>query len=241
MAPVTGEGRVSDEVEARKRSAAERAVEMVEHGMVLGLGTGSTVAHVLTLLAARVRAGLQVVGVPSSRATEAAAIRLGIPLTTLAEHPVLDLTIDGADEVDPALNLIKGGGGALLREKVLAGASRHLVIVVDDSKLVRRLGERFALPVEVAPFALPVVVPALADLQPTPRQREGQPVTTDNGNLILDLHTGPLADPAALAARLKGLTGVVDHGLFLGMTSRVVVGRAGGRTTLHEPGAPPAW
>lgn len=229
---------MSEEIEARKRAAAGRAVTLVDDGMVLGLGTGSTVAHVLAALAERVQAGLRVVGIPSSRVTETAAARLGIPLTTLAEHPVLDLTIDGADEVDPALDLIKGGGGALLREKILAAASRRLVIVVDDSKLVPRLGERFALPVEVVPFALPVVGRALADLQPRPRARDGALVITDNGNHLLDLRTGPLPDPAALAARLNALPGVVDHGLFLGMTSTLVVGRPGGRVSLHAPGEP---
>jgi hypothetical protein len=146
---------MNGDIDARKRAAAERAASLAEDGMVLGLGTGSTAALALVALAARIRDGLRVVGIPSSRATEMLATQLGIPLVTLADHPTLDLTIDGADEVDPALDLIKGAGGALLREKVLAAASRRLVIVVDDSKLVRHLGQRSALPVEVVPFALP--------------------------------------------------------------------------------------
>jgi ribose 5-phosphate isomerase A len=232
---------VEQAIEARKRAAAARAAALVDDGMVLGLGTGSTVAHVLTALAARVRDGLRVAGIPSSLATEAVAARLGIPLTTLDAHATLDLTIDGADEVDPALDLIKGAGGALLREKVLAAVSRRLVIVVDDSKLVARLGQRFAVPVEVVPFALPAVARALADLQPLPRRRDGQLVVTDNGNQIVDIRPGPLADPAALADRLARLPGVVDHGLFLGMTSTVIVGRSDGPVTIHQRGETPAW
>ena len=234
---------MADDIEQRKRSAALRAVELVMDGMALGLGTGSTVAHMLEALAEKVRSGLRVVGVPSSRATEASALRLGIPLATLDQHPVLDLTLDGADEVDPRLDLIKGGGGALLREKILAAASRQLVIMVDDTKLVSRLGERFALPVEVVPFATPTVLRSLArlDLRPTLRQRDGMPTLTDNGNVVIDCQTGPLEDAAGLAAHLRTLPGVVETGLFLGMASMVVIGHGGGRVTVQRHGEPVAW
>jgi ribose 5-phosphate isomerase A len=234
---------MGDEVEARKAAAARAAVELVRDGMTLGLGTGSTAALALAALAERVRAGLRIVGIPSSRSTEELARRYGIPLTTLAERPRLDLTIDGADEVSPTLDLVKGAGGALLREKVLAGASQQFAIVVDDSKLVSRLGTRSALPVEVVPFALPVVEAALRDfgLQPTARRRDGALVATDNGNVIVDCRTGPIADPMALAGRVRSLPGVVDHGLFLGMTSVVFVGQADGRVVVQRAGQPPAW
>jgi ribose 5-phosphate isomerase A len=234
---------MSDEIEERKRAAARAAVELVTDGMVLGLGTGSTAAMALMALAERIKGGLRVVGVPSSKATEELARLLAIPLTTLDEHTTLDLTIDGADEVDPALNLIKGAGGALLREKVLASASRRLAIVVDDSKLVSQLGLRAALPVEVVPFALPVVTARLDGfgLRPAPRYRAGRLAVTDNGNHIVDCRTGPIADAAALDARLRGLPGVVDHGLFLGMTSIVFIGQARGAVSIQRAGEPPAW
>jgi ribose 5-phosphate isomerase A len=230
-------------VEALKRAAGRRAVDLVTDGMVVGLGTGSTAAQAVIALAERVAAGLRVVGVPSSRATEELARQVGMPLTTLDEHPMLDLTIDGADEVDPALQLIKGAGGALLREKVLASTSRQFAIVVDDSKLVRQLGQRSALPVEVVPFALPVVVWRLdaLGLRPVPR-RHGQTLAlTDNGNAIIDCQTGPLAEPLVLATRLQAMPGVVDHGLFLGMATIVVVAHTNGAVTLHRPADPPAW
>jgi ribose 5-phosphate isomerase A len=234
---------MSDEIEARKRAAARAAAELARDGMILGLGTGSTAALALAALGERVRAGLKIVGVPSSWATEDLARRFGIPLTTLAEHPRLDLTIDGADEVSPTLDLIKGAGGALLREKVLAAISQQLAIVVDDSKLVGQLGTRSALPVEVVPFALPAVVAALDDLglRPTARRHDGDLVVTDNGNAIVDCRTGQIADPAALAARIRSLPGVVDHGLFLGMTGVVFIGQAGGRVAVQRAGQPPAW
>jgi ribose 5-phosphate isomerase A len=234
---------MSDEIEARKQAAARAAVELARDGMTLGLGTGSTAALALAALGERARAGLKIVGIPSSRSTEELARRFGIPLTTLAEHPRLDLTIDGADEVSPTLDLIKGAGGALLREKVLASVSQQLAIVVDDSKLVSRLGTRSALPVEVVPFGLPAVVAALDDLglRPAARRRDGDLVVTDNGNCIVDCRTGPIADPAALAACVRSLPGVVDHGLFLGMASVVFIGQAGGRVAVQRAGQSPAW
>jgi ribose 5-phosphate isomerase A len=234
---------MSDDVEARKLSAAARAVGLVTDGMVLGLGTGSTASLALRALAERMAAGLRVSGVPSSQATATLAHELGIPLTSLEEHASLDLTIDGADEVDPALRLIKGAGGALLREKVLAAASRQVAIVVDDTKLVTQLGQRSALPVEVVPFALPAVVAALhaRDLRPHARTRDGRLALTDNGNAIVDCATGPIADPAMLDRDLRSIPGIVDHGLFLGLASVVFVGHAGGSVSVHRAGESPAW
>jgi len=191
--------------------------------MLLGLGTGSTVQHFLEVLAPRVRAGLGIRGVPTSLHTEAAATRLGIPLTTLDEAPELDLCVDGADEVDPQLGCLKGLGGALVREKVVASAAKRFVLIVDGSKLVPRLGTLAPVLVEVIPFAASVVAHALEDLSPRRREKDGVAFLSDNGNHVLELATGPLADPAALAARLDGLPGVLDHGLFLGMAHAAYV------------------
>lgn len=234
---------MSESLDDQKRRAAQAAAELVASGMVLGLGTGSTAALALAALATRIAGGLRVLGVPSSLETEALAIRLGVPLTTLAEQPTLDLTIDGADEVTPTLDLIKGAGGALLREKVLASASHRVVIVVDSSKLVTRLGSRSPLPVEVVPFAVPVVQQRLRDLElhPIVRVRAGQPALTDNGNGIIDCHTGPIHDPASLSRELLALPGVVDHGLFLGLATTVIVGHGDGSTRAYEPGGTAAW
>jgi ribose 5-phosphate isomerase A len=211
-----------------KQQAAERAVEMVTSGMVVGLGTGSTVAFALTHLAEHMTTGrLQdIVGVPSSLQTEKRAQDLGIPLTTLDHHPVIDLTIDGADEVDGDLNLIKGGGGALLREKILAQASRINLIIVDQSKLSDRLGSRCPLPVEVLPFAKPVekqFLSALGATVKTRRDSQNRLFRTDQNNLILDADFGPIADPYQLARQLDARAGIVGHGLFLDLASNVFV------------------
>lgn len=196
--------------------------------MLLGLGTGSTVRHFLEVLAARVRAGLGIRGVPTSLRTEAEATRLGIPLTTLDEAPELDLCVDGADEVDPALGCLKGMGGALVREKVVAASSLRFVLIVDGSKMVPRLGTRAPVLVEVLPFAAPVVARKLRDLSPRRREKDGAPFLSDNGNQVLELATGPLEDPFALAARLDALPGVLDHGLFLGMAHAAYVATSEG-------------
>ncbi|RMF38338.1 MAG: ribose-5-phosphate isomerase RpiA [Chloroflexi bacterium] len=223
------------DVQQLKRQAAERAVEFVESGMVVGLGHGSTTAFALRRLARLLQDGQlhDILGVPCSSHTEAEARRLGIPLTTLEEHPVVDLTIDGADEVDPALNLIKGGGGALLREKIVAQASRREIIVVDETKLSPALGTRWAVPVEVIPFGWRSQAAYLESLgaEVVLRRREdGTPFRTDQGNLILDCRFGPLPDPAPLAAQIKARTGIVEHGLFLGLATDVIVaGREGVR------------
>lgn len=218
-----------------KRDAAEAAVERVSSGMVLGLGTGSTAVYAVEAIGRRHAEGAlrDIVGIPTSRETEALARRLGIPLTTLDEHPRVDLTIDGADEVDPAGNLIKGGGGALLWEKIVAAATRRYVIVVDESKLVDRLGARFPLPVEVMPFGWRTHLEPIRALGAEPTRREdasGAPFATDGGHYILDCRfQGGMTDPHEADRVLHSRPGVVETGLFLDMHPEVIVGRGGGR------------
>jgi ribose 5-phosphate isomerase A len=211
-----------------KQQAAERAAELVESSMVVGLGHGSTAIFAVRRIAELLDAGKlhDIVGVPCSLHVRDEARKLGIPLTTLDEHPVVDLTIDGADEVDPHLDLIKGGGGALLREKIIAQASRREIIVVDESKLSPALGTRWSVPVEIIPFGWRVQVDYLKSLGARPALRQGEdgtPFKTDQGNLILDCHFGPISDPAQLAARLNQRAGIVEHGLFLGLATDVIV------------------
>jgi len=222
--------------EAQKREAAARAVEFVLPGMRLGLGTGSTVKHFLDLLAARMREGCPVIGVPTSEATRLQAEQLDIPLTTLDETPALDLTVDGADEIGPDLTLIKGGGGALLREKIVAAASARMIVIADESKWVQTLG-RFPLPIEVVPFGLAatrmsVETAAAAAGAPGPallrRDKEGKTFQTDSGNWILDAALQRIADPQALAARLSEIPGVVEHGLFIGLAQTAILAGPGG-------------
>jgi ribose 5-phosphate isomerase A len=208
--------------------------------MVLGLGTGSTAAHVVRMLGERVRGGLGVRGVPTSRATQALAESCGIPLLTLEDVVRVALTIDGADEVDGDLQLIKGGGGALFREKIVASVSNRLVIAVDSTKLVTCLGA-FALPVEVTPFAWNVVSVALARMNCNPALRcadGGEPFVTDEGNYVLDCACGSIDDPRGLAARLDDIVGVVEHGLFIDMADAVVVGRDDGCEVIERGSAP---
>ncbi len=216
-------------MEALKRAAAARALDEVRSGMVLGLGTGSTVAHFLELLAERLGRGEldAIVGVPTSERTAQASEALGIPLTTLEMNPVLDLTVDGADEVDPSLDLIKGLGGALLREKIVARASRRLVIIADEGKVVTRLGQKAPLPVEVVRFAWEIHLPFFRELgsEPVLRTVSGQPYVTDNGNYIVDCRfPDGIPDPRAVEAELQARTGVVESGLFLGMADTAVIG-----------------
>jgi len=229
-----------NESSPHKRQAAERAVESIHPGMVVGLGTGSTAAYVVQRLAALRGEGklLDVRGVPTSRRTEDLARSLGVPLTTLEEHPVLDLCIDGADEVDPESRLIKGGGGALLREKIVAQASRRVIIVVDEGKLSPRLGTRWAVPVEVLPFGWRSQALYLEGLGARVTQRlgpEGMPFVTDQGHFILDCAWGPLEQPEALAARLDARAGLMEHGLFLGLTSELIVAGSRG-VEVRRPG-----
>jgi ribose 5-phosphate isomerase A len=212
----------------RKQQAAYRAVEQITSDMIVGLGTGSTAIWVVRRLAELLQQGklANVVGIPTSVQTAAEARCLGVPLTTLEDHPVIDLTIDGADEVDPQLDLIKGGGGALLREKIVAQASRRVLIIVDESKRSPQLGTRWPVPVEVVSFGWRSQARYLTDLGATVKLRQtsdGANFVTDQGNLILDCHFGPVADPARLADQIKARTGMVDHGLFLGMAHEVIV------------------
>jgi ribose 5-phosphate isomerase A len=219
--------------EGMKRQAAEKAVEFVESGMVVGLGHGSTAVFAVRRLAALIGDGVLegVLGVPCSMQVEEEARRLRIPLTTLQENPVIDVTLDGADEVDPNLNLIKGGGGALLREKVVAQASRRDLVLVDERKLSPALGTRFALPVEVVPFALGTELPYLESLALGVQVRQtadGTPFMTDQGNLILDCRLGPIEDPEELGRLLDRRAGILAHGLFLGLATDVLVGTKDG-------------
>ena len=221
--------------EAYKRAAAERAVNLVEPGMRLGLGTGSTARHFVDLLGEKVRGGLKVLCVPTSEATRAQAESLSIPLTTLDETPELDLTVDGADEFDPALRLIKGAGAALLREKIVAAASRRMVVISDASKRVNQLG-KFPLPVEVNRFGLETTRRAVEKAcatagAPGPailRLKDGTPLLTDGGHLILDCRLEAISDPERLSAALHAVPGVVEHGLFLGLCSAVIVASENG-------------
>lgn len=211
-----------------KEKAAQRAVEFIGPGMVLGLGTGSTVRYALDRIGERIRAGelKDIVGIPSSRDTEKRSGELGIPLSSLEEHRRIDLTIDGADEIDPSLNLIKGGGGALLREKVIAQASRRNIIIVDEGKLSPCLGTLFRVPIEVIPFAWPVEADFLESLGARVTLRkigEERVFETDQGNFILDCQFGPIREPEKLALHLCGRAGIVEHGLFLGLASDVIV------------------
>ncbi|UCC86662.1 MAG: ribose 5-phosphate isomerase A [Anaerolineales bacterium] len=217
-----------------KRMAAERAVDLVQNGMILGLGHGSTAKYAVDIIGERVKSGVlqRIVGVPTSEHTAAQARALGIPLATLAEHPVLDLAIDGADEVDPDLNLIKGLGGALLREKIVESAAQRFVVVVDESKLVRRLGTRGPLPVEVTQFAWEAHAGWLKSLgcrAELRRAADGVPFVTDNNNYIIHCaFPEGISDPVALARALIQRPGILEHGLFLGMATEVVVAGADG-------------
>lgn len=214
--------------EELKRRAADAAMEQVQSGMVLGLGSGTTVVYALQRLAKMLRAGkiVDICGVPSSIQTEIQAQQLGIPLTGLDRHPILDLTFDGADEVDPDLNLIKGGGGALLREKVLAQASRRTVFIVDQSKLSPRLGSHWPLPVEVIHFAVKSIENYLTSIEASVELRQtakGTLFRTDQNNVIIDANFGPIENARELATKLADRAGIVAHGLFLDMADEVIV------------------
>src|SRR5438309_10562934 len=213
--------------EGEKEAAARASIEMVRDGDIVGLGTGSTAAYAVRFLGERVRAGLKIRGIPTSIHTRELAASIGIPLTTLDEFQEIDVTIDGADEVDPELRLIKGGGGALLREKVVASASRKMVVIADSSKQVSRLG-RFPLPVEVIAFAETVIRKKIAALGASVKLRQyayGNPFTTDEGHHILDCSFGEISDPPALARELKTMPGVVEHGLFIDLATVALIGK----------------
>lgn len=227
-----------------KRAAAERATEWVRSGMVVGLGAGSTALFAVQRMGALLASGQlsDILGVPCSRAVAAAAEGLGIPLTTIEAHPVIDLTIDGADEVDPALALIKGGGGALLHEKIVAQASRREIIAVDASKSSPRLGTRRSLPVEVVPFgwrSQALYIESLGAQVQVRSGPSGTPFRTDQHNLILDCTFGPIEQPRELARALSERAGIVEHGLFLELaTDLIVAGDAGIRHVTRTPGGP---
>ena len=226
-----------------KRQAAARALEQVRDGMKLGLGTGSTAKHFVELLGMRVREGLSVVGVPTSEVTRADAVRCGVPLTTLDEVDRLDLTVDGADEIDPALNLIKGGGGALLREKIVASASDRMIVIADDTKWVDMLG-RFPLPVEVIPFGLAATQRAIGKAfaqagvsgqMMVRKGKDGHVFVTDGGHWIVDAHLGRITDAPRLAGLLTSIPGVVEHGLFIGLASTAMLAGAQGIRVVERP------
>lgn len=218
-----------------KQAAAEKAVEFVKNGMIVGLGTGSTAFWATQKIAQRVSEGLTIRAVASSASTEALAGQLGIPLVPFSGIDHIDITIDGADEVDDQLNLIKGGGGALLREKILARNSSRFYVVVDDSKRVHRLG-RFPLPVEIVPFASNLTIRRLQELncEPVVRMVKGSEFITDNGNLIADCSFKEIPDPKALQQRINLIPGVVENGLFVGMATAVVVGYDDGPIQILE-------
>jgi ribose 5-phosphate isomerase A len=208
-----------------KRMVARQALEFVEDGMLLGLGSGTTSRMFIEELGERVKQGLRVRGIATSTSSRELAESLSIPIITFDEFPVLDLAVDGADEVGPGLALIKGGGGALLREKIVASAARKFIVIADSSKLVYHLG-RFPLPVEVIQMALPIVARKLEafGLHPKLRYRpDGTKFITDEGNFIVDCSCGEITDPAKTAAEIRGIPGVVEHGLFLGMASLALI------------------
>lgn len=225
------------EKEELKKLAGEKAVDHIEDGMIIGLGTGSTVEYTLRKLGELVKKGLKIKGIPTSVHTQRIAKKEKIPLTTLEENPVIDVTIDGADEVDSDLNLIKGGGGALVREKIIAFNSKKVVIVIDDSKVVKALGIDFPLPVEVTKFGWTSIKKTLEEFDCNVELREimeNEPFITDNGNYILDCEFDRITDPEQLEIDINNIPGVVDNGLFIGLVDEVIVGGKQGILTLEK-------
>jgi len=225
-----------------KKQAAARALELVRPGMRLGLGTGSTAKHFVDLLGVKVASGLDILCVATSEVTQAQAVSLGIPMSTLDETPALDLTVDGADELDPQLRLIKGGGAALLREKIVAAASARMIVIADDGKLVQTLG-RYPLPIEVVPFGLEATRRAVAEAIAafgaagalSLRQRaDGTTLVTDGGHFILDAHLGAIERPELLAQALNAVPGVMEHGLFIGLAAGAILAGADGLKILGQ-------
>ncbi len=226
-------------IEEAKKRAAEEAVKHVENGQIIGLGSGSTAAYAIRLLGERLRRGeiRDILGIPTSLQAASEAVEAGVPLTTLEEHPTVDVTIDGADQLDAKLNLIKGGGGALLREKIVASCSRLYIIVADERKLARRLGEECPIPLEVHPVAVKPILRRLEELGARASVRMARskvgPVVTDNGNLIIDADFGPLEDPEKLDQRLKAIPGVLETGLFLDYADLAYIGTKTGLRRLE--------
>lgn len=221
-----------------KDAAAHAAAELLKEGQIIGLGSGTTAALAVNAIGQRVARGLKIIGISTSEKTTAQAQQLGIPLATLAEYPVIEVTIDGADDVElKTLNLIKGGGGNLLREKIVAAASKRLIIVVDKSKLVERLGSHSPVPVEIVPFGWEATAKRLESLHTHPvlrKNADGSSFVTDGGNYIVDCAIGPIASPSDLASELDGVVGVVEHGLFIGLASEVLIGTPEGVQTLSR-------
>ncbi len=229
--------RIDPSLDAAKRNAAARAVAAVENKMVLGLGSGSTASMAIALIGRRVAEGLDVVGIPSSERTAALARKVGVPLTDFARHRKIDLTIDGADQIeDGTLNLIKGLGGAMLREKIVAEASARMIVVADHTKRVRQLGSATPLPVELVPFGWEIAVEKLQALgcSAALRQVDGRAFATDGGNLVADCRFERIADAAGLQAALKAITGVVETGLFVGLAAQAILGTDDGVTVLER-------
>lgn len=220
----------------KKKIAGEKAAEYVKDGMTLGLGTGSTAFHAVNAVGELVRKGMKLQAVPTSRATEAQARELGIPLLTIDEVDHIDLAIDGVDEIDPAFNAIKGGGGALYREKVVATLADEVVWIMDDSKLVEHIGA-FHLPVEIAQYGSRQAMAKMAEYgwNPVLRVRDGKTFVTDNGNFIADLHLGAGFDIQDVYSKLSGMLGVLEHGLFLNMCKRIIVGTDEGVQVTENP------
>src|SRR5436309_2396805 len=218
---------MSDEL---KKQAAGAALDEIRSGMVVGLGTGSTATHFIRGLGEKVRAGMKVVAIATSEESRTLAEEVGIPVTTFKDHPNIDVTVDGADEVSPHLDLIKGLGGALVREKIVAHASQRVIIVVDESKLVRQHGIKTVIPVEVISFAADRIMAQLRQLggDAVVREKNGRPFVSDNGNTIVDWKHGVIDDPVALEKKLKGMTGVVDSGIFAGIANTVIVAASSG-------------
>ena len=223
-------------MEEYRRRAAEKATEYLKDGMVIGLGTGRTASYAIRKIGKLVRAGMKITAVSTSDATTALAEAEGINVSSLDEHPIIDVTIDGADEVDPSLDLVKGKGGALLREKIIAYSTKDEIIVVDESKLVGRLGEKEAIPVEILKFGYLSTVSHLSDMgcSVTLRTHDGHLFVTDNGNYIADCRFSSINQPYELHSRINTIPGVIDNGMFLGMAARVLVGREREVTVLER-------
>src|SRR3954451_22363287 len=213
-----------------KRQAALAALEEIRDGMIVGLGSGSTASIFIRELG---KAQLNVLGIPTSEESARIAREVGLPLTTFSDHPEIDITVDGADEVSPELHLTKGLGGALVREKIVAHASKRVVIVVDESKLVEKLGSNTVIPVEVIPLAVPRILLQLTGA--TVRTKNGKTFISDNGNYTVDWKSGPIDDPVAVEKRLKAMTGVVDSGIFANVADLVIVAGASGIQRKNKP------